>query len=303
MTLNYGSSIPARNRQVWEKQIFNTQQKLKDNMMARQLLEVRQLGQTVDIDTVTTVEGSGGNASIQAKIVAKGAVPKVADVKIDETDYYQYQIALGFYMNERELNQDPTLKNKKIDWCVRNIHRLEDYMFFNGDSTINLSGLQTKAQANSNGKVVASGASGSDVNNVGAWAGTDAAIDIYKDILEAVSRIGDNYNPTYLVGRRADLKYIRQLDDMRKSYADEILDLFGASSTDAFLRYSTHCPSGYVYVVAKDGSAAEFTMSQDVMVDTSFPKEKGANYWTECRCWVNPFQCYDPDAFAEIAIG
>jgi hypothetical protein len=304
MTLDFGSAIPIHARQVWQKRLLYTQQKLKDNLTARNLLEIRNLGSTVDIDTVTKVEGSGGNANIQAKITARGAVPDVSDVKISESDYKQYQIALGFYVNERELAQAPELKAQKVDWCTRNIHRLEDYMFFNGDSTINLTGLQTAAEANINGKGVASSASGSDFNNVGAWDGTDTDIDIQRDVVEMMSRIGDEFanSPMYLVGRRANLKGIRTLDDMRTSYADELLDLFGANSVNDFLRYSSYCPSGYVYLVAKDGAAAEMTISQDLMVDTSYPKEKGANYYVELREWMNPFQRYDDQAFVEIVV-
>lgn len=302
--MGYGYSIPNGSRQVWEKQILKTQKALQDTLIARTVLEMRELPSTVDIDTVTFVEGSGGTgtSNIQAKIVAKGAVPDVTDVKISETDFKQYQIAIGFYMHERELDQDPLLKNRKIDWATRSIHRLEDYIFFSGDSSIGILGLQAQARANPNGKIVASGASGNDANNVGAWDGTDTYIDIQRDVLNAISRLGDDYDPKFLIGRRADLMHIRQLDEQRKSYADEILDLFGASSIDQVLKYSAFCPSGYVYVTAKNAMAAEFTYSQDIKIVDDMIREKGGNYWVELNEWVNPFQCYDPEAFVEIAI-
>ena len=44
------------------------------------------------------------------------------------------------------------------------------------------------------------------------------------------------------------------------------------------------------------------TISQDLMVDTSYPKEKGANYYVELREWMNPFQRYDDQAFVEIVV-
>ena len=303
--MNYGSTIPIESRIAWQKRLNMTQQALKDNLLARNLLPVRELPTTVDIDRVTRVEGSGGNASIHATITAVGSVPETTDIGVGTEDFKQYQISLGFNVTGRELMQDPALKNSKVDWCTRNIHRLEDYVFFNGDAKNNIVGLQTRAQSNPNGKIVASGASGSDANNVGAWAGTDATIDIYHDINEAMSRIGDNFanSPMYLVGKRADLKYIRDLDDMRKSYADEIMDLFGANSVNDFLRYSSYCPTGYVYIVAKNPEIAEFTMSQPLIVDTDFPKEKGNIYWTELREIVNPYQCYDLEGSVEIAIG
>jgi hypothetical protein len=203
------------------------------------------------------------------------------------------------------MNQDPAIKNTKIDWCYRQIGRLEDYIFFNGESNINISGLQTHAQANPNGKIVATGASGKDANNTGAWNGGDADIDIYNDVLEASSRIGDEYgsSPMFLVGRRADVKYIRKLDDLRNKYSDQLLDIFGASSVDDFLRTSSYCPSGYVYILAKDPEVAEFTISTEMTVDNEFAKEKGGNFWVEVKEWLNPFQLYDNEGYVEIAIG
>ena len=304
MAMNYGSYSPEEARQIWEKRLVKTASVERDKRLARNLTMYRGLPATVDTDTVTTVVGSGGNSTIAAKITAKGAVPETTDIKAGEKDFKQYQISLGFYVNGREMMQDPSVKNAKVDWCYRNIGRLEDYIWVNGDSTINLSGMVTQARANPNGKITASGASGADVNNVGAWAGTDSDIDIQKDVLEALSRIGDDYanSPLFLVGRRADLKYIRQLDDLRNSYADQILDLFGAGSVNDFLRTSSYIPTGYVYIVAKDAEVAEFTVSTEMMVDNDYPREKGDNYWTEVRERINPFQCYDAEGFVEIQI-
>lgn len=304
MAMNYGSYSPEEARQIWEKRLVKTASVERDKRLARNLTMYRGLPATVDTDTVTTVVGSGGNSTIAAKITAKGAVPETTDIKAGEKDFKQYQISLGFYVNGREMMQDPSVKNAKVDWCYRNIGRLEDYIWVNGDSTINLSGMVTQARANPNGKITATGASGADVNNVGAWAGTDSDIDIQKDVLEALSRIGDDYanSPLFLVGRRADLKYIRQLDDLRNSYADQILDLFGAGSVNDFLRTSSYIPTGYVYIVAKDAEVAEFTVSTEMMVDNDYPREKGDNYWTEVREWINPFQCYDAEGFVEIQI-
>lgn len=295
----YGYSIPDNVVQIWEKQILKTQDVLKDAVIARNVQFIRTLPETVDIDTVQFVAGSGDD-DIPAKVVAKGAPPDVTDVRIAETDFRQYQISVGFYMNERELKQDPMLKNRKIDWAVRQIHRREDYMFFNGDSAIGLRGLQTAARSNPNGKIVKSGASGPDVNNKGAWDGSTK--DIYADVLEAVNRLGAGYDPTYLIGRRSDLGNIYQMDSMRNSFAEKIGQLFGTNDPTQFIRYSAYCPEGYVYVVAKDPMASEFVLSQDVRIVDEMIREKGGNYWVEINEWVNPFQCYDEKAFVEIEI-
>ena len=54
--------------------------------------------------------------------------------------------------------------------------------------------------------------------------------------------------------------------------------------------------------MAKDAEVAEFTVSTEMMVDNDYPREKGDNYWTEVREWINPFQCYDAEGFVEIQI-
>lgn len=301
--LNFAGNIPDEARQTWERQLLRTTEKMRDTVLARNLIGMRQLAQTVEIDTVMTVAGVPNSSDgIAAKIVAKGTVPDVADIAATTTDFKQYQIAVGFYVNERDLNKDPTLQTKKIDWATRQIHRREDTIAINGDSSVGLSGIVSAAQSNPNGKVVASGASGNNTNNCGAWDGSDSTIDIYTDILNGITRIGDEYQDSqlFLVGKRATIAPIRRLDDMRKSYADEIVDLFGARSVSDFVRYSAYVPDGYVYIVAKDADAAEFTVSQDILIDTNYPKEKGGNFWIELKEWVNPFQLYDAEAFVEI---
>lgn len=303
--LNFAGMVPDVARQAWERELLRTEEKMRDTLLARNIVEMRALGATVDIDTVMTVVGVPNSSDgIAAKITAKGSVPEITDIAASATDFKQYQIAVGFYVNERDLDRDPTLQNKKVDWATRQIHRREDYLVLNGDSGVGLSGIVAAARNNPNGKIVASDGSGNNANNNGAWDGSDSTIDIYTDTLNAITRIGDEYQDSqlYLVGKRTSIAPIRKLDDMRKSYADEIMDLFGAKSVSDFVRYSAYVPDGYVYVVAKDPEAAEFTISQDVTIDTSYPKEKGGNFWIELREWMNPFQLYDNEAFVEIDI-
>jgi len=275
----------------------------RDTQLSRTIPVVRNIGAEVDKDTVQYLEGSGGNANIQAKITAKGAVPDITSTKVKDKTYNMYQFSLGFMLNGRDLNTKPELRQRNIEWCTRNIRRLEDNMWMNGDTTLNLGGVVTAARANTNGKVVATGASGSDVNNTGSWDGLDATglIDIHADILEAVYRIEDEFNgKLYLVGRKADLKPIRKLDDMRISYADEILDLFQANAVSDFLRYSLYTPSGYVYVVAQDMDSNENVISEDLLVDGDYPKQPGNNYYVELRQWSNPNVFHSNNGCVEI---
>lgn len=300
MTMNYSSSIPAHLTESFEKEILNYQQKQRDNMLARNLSTIRNVGPTIQTDTVTFYEKSGGNGSITAAITAKGDTPPIVGVKGKKVSHAMYQLGATVMINERDLNLDPRQFNKKIDIATRDVHRLEDYIWINGDTATGLTGLVTSAQANPNGRVLNTGASSPNVNNIGNWAGSDTYIDVYTDVLEACNRIGDNFNPQYLVGRRADLAPIRKMDDMRKTYADDILDLFGAGSAKDFIRYSLYVPSGYVYVVAKDTDATEFVISEDVRVDTSVGKDTGGNFPVVIKEWVNPCETQSNEWAAEI---
>jgi hypothetical protein len=258
----------------------------------------------VEKDTITFIEGSGGNANIAAKIVAKGAVPDTTGTKSAEVEHTIYQSAVGFYIHERDLSKKPELKSRNIEWCTKQMRRLEDYMLFNGDSTINLTSLPTYAATNPNGKIVASAASGSDANNVGAWTGADTSglIDIYKDVcVEGWGRLGTDYTPYKLVTTRAQAKYIRQLDDMRKSYADEICGMFGAAPGDfSWIWESDYCPASYAFIIGKDMDAAEFVVSEELAIKDAMIREKGGNFWVELNQWW-ALEYHDPEAFVSIA--
>jgi hypothetical protein len=299
--MNLASSIPAETVTVWERAIANYDKKHKDNQSARNLLEMRNVGAAVDQDTVQFIEGAGGNAKIAAKIVAKGAVPDTTGTKAQEIDHKIYQLAVGFYLHERDLQAKPELRTRNIEWCTKQIRRLEDYLLFNGDATINLTSLPTFAATNPNGKIVAAGASGNDANNVGTWAGSDADIDIQKDVVvEGLARLGTDYEPSYLVGRRSVLKYIVQLDDMRQSYADEICGHFGKQPNDfTWLWMTDYAPAGNAFIVGKDMDAGEFVVSEELAIDANNPKEKGGNYYTELKEWVT-LEYHDPEAYVSI---
>lgn len=301
-SMSLGSFIPAETTQSWSRMVLDYDKAHKDNYSARNLLSLRGVGSTVMKDTIRRVEGSGGNDYIPAKVTAKGATPETTGVKVREVDFNMYQISVGFLINEKDLAAAPELRQRDVDWCVKNIHRREDYMLFNGDSTINLSSLGTFAATNPNGKIVASGASGSDANNAGAWDGTDTTIDIHADVIvEGCSRLGTDYKPTKLVCARSVGKHIKRLDDMRKSYADEICGEFGAKPGDfSWIWETDYMPAGYAYIIGKDSDAAEFVVAEDVRVDSDYAKQPGGNYYTEIKEWVS-IEMHDPEAFVSIA--
>jgi hypothetical protein len=301
MAMNYGSSIPAAMTEVFEVEILNYQQKQRDARVARNLSTIRNVGASVNTDTVTYYEKSGGNTAIAATITAKGATPPTIGVKGKQVSHVMYQLSSMFNVNERDLNLDPKQQARKVDVATRDIGRLEDYIWINGDTATGLTGLVTAARANPNGLVAASAASSPSCNNTGIWTGADTDIDIYTDIMQGCDRIGDNFVPKYLCGRRAEIAPIRKMDDLRKRYADEILDLFGASNTKEFIRTSAYFPSGFVYVVAQDMEGSEFVISEDLRVDTSVGKDTGGNFPVVLREWLNPVENHSNDWVAEIA--
>lgn len=302
--MNYSSSIPAHMTEAFEREVLNYQQKQRDGMIARNLSTMRNVGSAVQTDTVTFYEKTGGNTAITAAITAKGDTPPIIGAKGKEVSHVMYQFGATVRINERDLNLDPKQLSRKIDIATRDIHRLEDYIWINGDTATGLTGLVTAARANPNGKVDAYGASSvsPSVDSIGNWRGSsrDTNVDIYTDIMEACDRIGDNFQPKYLLGRRIDIAPIRQMDDMRKRYADEILDLFGASNTQQFIRTSAYVPSGYVYVVAQDMEGTEFVVSEDLRVDTTVGKDTGGNFPVVLREWVNPCEFHSNEIVAEI---
>jgi hypothetical protein len=302
MAITYGSQIPDTFNKAFSKFVFEYRKKQYNAMVARNLSEMRNVGATIDTDTITFYEKSGGVDKIDAKIVAKGAIPDQIGVKGREVAHKMFQISVGFMLNGRDLNLDPDIQRRKVEVATNDIRRREDYWWINGDTGTGLTGMVTAARANPNGKVAAYGASSTspDVDSIGNWAHTDTYWDIYTDVLEATDRIGDDFTPSYLCGTRATVAPIRKMDDLRNRYSDQLLDLFGAGSTDEFVKTSAYWPTGYVYVVAKDMEFSEFVISEDLMVDTGFGKEPGDNYRVELREWVNVAEVHSNEGIAEI---
>jgi len=297
--MEYAASIPAHFNESFARDVLNYRKRELDKQLARNLSTIRMVGPSVDKDTITYYEKTGGNDTIAAKITAKGAIPEQIGVKGNEVTHSMYEVTVGFMLNGRDLNLDPAVQRRKVEVATAEVRRREDYTWINGDTATGLTGLVTSARANPNGKVVNTGAASPDVNNIGTWAGTDTYMDIYTDVLEACNRIGDDFAPKYLCGTRQTLAPIRKMDDLRNVYADQLLDLFGAGSTNDFIRTSKYFPTGYAYVIAQDMEFNEFVISEDLAVDTTFGKEPGNNYRVELREWV-AFEFHNNEGAVEI---
>jgi len=302
MPMEYAASIPAHFTESFARDVLNYRKREYDKQIARTLSTIRNVGPTVQKDTITYYEKTGGNDTIAAKITAKGAIPEQVGVKGNEITHSMYQISVGFSLNGRDLNLDPAQFRRKVEVATAEVRRREDYIWVNGDAGTGLTGLVTSARANPNGKVAAYGASSSspDVDSIGNWKHEDDYWDIYTDVLEACDRIGDDFTPKYMCGTRQTIAPIRKMDDLRNRYADQILDLFGAGSTNDFIRTSKYFPAGYVYVIAQDMEFMEFVISEDLVVDTGFGKEPGNNYRVELREWVNPVEFHNNEGAVEI---
>jgi hypothetical protein len=288
---NFAASIPIEMHQAFERTLLNYRKVEYDKMLCRNLSTIRPVGPTIQTDVVTTWEKTGGNDTLIAKITAKGAAPDEIGLKSAAVSHPMYQVSVKFTVNERDLSLDPALQTRKAEVATAEIRRLEDYIWFNGNTSPSITGMAQAAALNPQGCVPAYGTSVSGTNNVaskGNWRpGDDTYRDIYDDVLEAVTRIDDNFDAKFLVGKKIDIAPIRKMDDLRNRYSDQILDLFGAGSTKDFIRTSAYCPAGYVFVVAKDMEFEEFVISEDLRVDTAIGKDEGGNFPVVLREWVS----------------
>lgn len=301
MTGDYGASIPADTIKSFERTILNFRQAERDKMLARNLNTLRTVGPAIQTDVVTYWEKKGGNANILAAIKAKGAAADLVGASEDQKSYPMYKLTVGFNYNVRDIGLDPALYTRNVEICTREVRRLEDYLWINGSTAPALTGIITAARANEKGKVAAYGTSSSppSCDSIGNWAGTDTYIDIYKDVLQAWSRLDDNFEAMYIGCTKATAIPLRSMDDMRNKYSDQILDLFGATSLNDVLRTSEYWPAGYVYVIAKDPEGSEFVISEDLKVK-AYAEQPGEVIPVELIEWINPCELHKNTIAAEI---
>ena len=83
----------------WEREIALYVEKYKDNMAARNILPVRNVGEDIAIDVIQKYDRTGNGADI----VAKGSVPKTMGVTATSAKHEIYQISTGFFLNAKDL--------------------------------------------------------------------------------------------------------------------------------------------------------------------------------------------------------
>jgi len=276
----------------WTRYIADYVKRYEDNMTARNIMDVRKVGEDVAIDVVETI----GDAGVEASIVAKGAVPESMGLTAAKVDHNIFQISVGFQVSAKDLQLDPSQQKRKIDLGMRLIHRKEDDLMLNGSTNHNITGLITAARANSNGKITAA-------TNAGKWAG-ETGTDIYDDINEAMDKIDSEFEAAYLVGNKSDIKYLNRMDSERKPYHTDISGLFGKKPGDtSWIWKTSHLTAGYVYLVPKDFMAGEFVVSENPKIDPLYNGGlgPGKNYYFELGGWCVP-EFHNNDAFVEIAV-
>lgn len=278
--------------EAWDREIVDYVEKYKDNMTARNVLPVRNVGADIAIDVVTNYDRTGPGA----QIVAKGAVPDSMGLKATDTKHDIFQISTGFSISKKDLALDPTAKNRLIDIAMRDIHRMEDEICLNGVTQYNIAGLTTAAAANANGTITAA-------TNAGAWSG-ETGTDIYDDINTALGLMDDDFDPVNLLGKRTDLLYVNRMDSERQPYWKTVAPLFNmAEGNRAWLWNTNQLAAGTVYLAPKDFMAGELVVSENATIEPLYNGGlgPGKNYFFEISEWVVP-EFHNNDAFVKIAI-
>lgn len=292
------STIIQRNVEEWTREIKSFIDKYGDNMSARNLLPTRNVGADTAIDVVTTYDRTGEGA----QIVAKGAIPDVSGQKSTTAKHDIFQISTAMNVTAKDMKLDPKFKTRQIDIMMRDIHKAEDSLMFNGNASYGITGLITAAQANENGKIVASGASGNDTDNNGKWSG-EIGTDIYDDVNNAIAKMDADFDPAYMIGTRTDLAYLNRKDSERQAYYKDIGTAFFGKKNEndkSWIWKTNQIDSGKVYIIPKDFMAAEYVISENPRI-VPYPMGPGENYRFEINSWSTP-EFHENDAFVEISI-
>lgn len=299
--LHYGSYITEEVVTAWVQTIDDYELNYRPELIARNILPYREVGPQIDIDAITHIQTTSGRAGI----VAKGASPDPIQIAAGVEKFEMYQIASGFYINQRDLNktQGPVMKTAEINEVMAKIHATEDYVAVNGDSTLGITGIVGAAHANTRGKVLATAgsATGNDVVNMGAWDSSGDTLDPYEDILNAIKFMDPRFKPWGLIADRATIRNLDKTDSERVPFSDYIGKLFGKPEGDrSWMIESQFTPAGYAYVIPYSPQAAEFVVSQEIDIADDYPKEKGGNFWIEIGEWVSPIEIHAKESFVEI---
>lgn len=293
LNMHYGSYIPPEFVTAWFREINEYEQQYNNKKFARTFLPNREVGASIDYDSVMYYD----SPDRMGQFLSKGSIPGTFSARARSKKHEIYQIAEAFVINERDLAKPDgaSMKTKELDIAVRNLHKAEDYAAINGDGA-DLLGIVAAARANTNGKITTS-------TNNGEWDGTDTSRDISEDINQAFVLMDDEFTPAYLLGNRKSLSYLNTRDSQRIMFAEQVAALFGKAPNDrSWMAESEFVPDGYVYLMPYDPQAAEFVVSEEIDIKDDYAKQPGGNFWIEITEWINPAEIHQNNAFVEIAI-
>lgn len=276
-----------------------------DNQMARKCTVITQVPDTTETYEINKIDYASNDVVPNAK-KSPGVEVSLGGLT-EDTPLWRWSDF--FVMNEDDLAKDPMLQRRYIEGCMSKIYRGEDKVWFAGRSVNNISGVDVAAGLNSNGKVVASGASESDTNNTGAWLTSDTNRDIYEDVRVARGKLDSKYRTSlgnlYMIGSAASMDAMWQKDpysDNSTPIHESVGTLFGRRPGDmSWMVINDQVTSGYVYIVSKNREAAELIQARGVTIDDNYPRKPIKNFEVHLYQDVG-IAFHDNNAFVEIAI-
>jgi hypothetical protein len=305
--LYYGGAIPANFIETFYDVIKIWQDVNLDNQMARKLLAFRGLNETTEEYEVQKLDISGEEVVPSAKNQPGQKMTVGMGTDFDKI----WRWPIGFELNEADLAKDPRLQAWHVEACTAKIYRAEDKAFFAGFAANNIAGFQAAARANPNGKIVASGASGNDVNNGGAWLVSDTSRDIYTDIRNARAKLKAKYRTTlqniFLAGNADSLDALWDKDpysDQSQRIFESVAPLFGRRPEDpvnSWAIVNDQIDDGYVYLVVKNPEVAELLEAKAIAIDDNYPRKAIGNL----EVWIYEdvgISIKDSQGFVEIAV-
>jgi hypothetical protein len=306
-TLYYGGVINGQFLAVWQDAINVWMEQNLDNQVARQVTEITRVDSTVEQYEISKIDFTGDDVVPKAKNAPGEELTLGAATEM--TPLWRWSEA--FTIHEDDLKKSPTLRTRYVEACIAKIFRGEDKVWYNGRSVNNITGMKTTAEANTNGKVVASGATGSDTNNIGAWLTSDTNRDIYEDLRVARGKLDSKYRNNlrnlYLVGNASSMDALFQKDpysDASTLIAQSVAPLFGRTGNDpvgSWAVINDQIDSGYVFLVSKNREAAEIIQATTPTIDDNYPRKPIGNLEVHIYQDVG-IAFHDPNAFVEIAI-
>lgn len=306
-TLYYGGFIPEEFLTTWYADVKKYIDVNIDNMMARRLLSLRNVGETTEEYAMTEIDVSANEVIPKARSAAGDNITVGKNEKL----YKIWRWPTGFVLNEDDVKKSPQLQSIHVDACMRKIQRAEDKLFYSGRTQNNVTGFATAAAANTNGYVTQAASSGVNTGNTGAWLTADTNRDIYEDLRVARGKLDSKYRSQlgnlYLVGNADSMDALWQKDpysDGSEPIFRSVAPLFGRSPDTPITEWAVindQIADNVVYIVTKNPEAAEFIQARGITIDDAYPRIPIGNYQVAIYEDVG-IAIHDNNAFVKVEI-